>query len=339
MSTPIEVLVLVPFSEELITQLQAVSPRLHINILKVNKPDEIPLEIWQKVEILYTENILPDPDHVPNLKWIQFHWAGLDRLLHEPVVKKPGLLITSLSGGASPQVAEFVMSMILALGHHLPETFDLQQKGDWPKDRMKRFIPQEVSTSTVGIVGYGSIGREIGRLLHAFGATILATKRDLLNLQDSGYSIENLGDSQGDFVRRFYPPQAIKSMLKECDFVVISVPLTNETKGMFGEEELEAMKPTAFLINASRGSVINQTALVNTITEKKIGGAALDVFEQEPLPPDHPLWKLPNVIITPHIAGISNQYDQRAVALFNENLQRYLNSQPLLNQVSLERGY
>jgi phosphoglycerate dehydrogenase-like enzyme len=339
MSTPIEVLVLVPFSEELITQLQAVSPRLHINILKVNKPDEIPLEIWQKVEILYTENILPDPDHVPNLKWIQFHWAGLDRLLHEPVVQKPGLLITSLSGGASPQVAEFVMSMILALGHHLPEAFDLQQKGDWPKDRMKRFIPLELCTSTVGIVGYGSIGREIGRLLHAFGATILATKRDLLNLQDSGYSIENLGDSQGDFVRRFYPPQAIKSMLKECDFVVISVPLTNETRGMFGEEEFEAMKPTAFLINASRGSVINQTALVNTITEKKIGGAALDVFEQEPLPPDHPLWKLPNVIITPHIAGISNQYDQRAVALFNENLQRYLNSQPLLNQVSLERGY
>lgn len=339
MSTPIEVLVLVQFSEELIAQLQEVSPRLHINVLKANKPDEIPLEIWQKVEILYTENVLPDSDQVPNLKWIQFHWAGLDRLLHEPVIKKSDLIITSLSGGASPQVAEFVMSMVLALGHHLPETFDLQQKGEWPKDRMKRFIPQEVSTSTVGIVGYGSIGREIGRMLNAFGATILATKRDLMSLQDNGYSIENRGDPPGDFVRRFYPAQAIKSMLKECDFVVISVPLTNETKGMIGEEELGSMKPTAFLINASRGSVINQPALVNALTERKIRGAALDVFELEPLPPEHALWKLPNVIITPHIAGISNQYDQRAMALFSDNLQRYLKSQPLLNQVSLERGY
>jgi phosphoglycerate dehydrogenase-like enzyme len=339
MSTPIEVLVLVPFSEELIAQLQAVSPRLHINVLRATKPEEIPVEIWQKVEILYTETVLPDPDHAPNLKWIQFHWAGLDRVLHESVIQKPGLILTSLSGGASLQVAEFVVSMILALGHHLPETFDLQSRGEWPKDRMKRFLPQELSSSTVGIVGYGSIGREIGRLLYPFGATILATKRDLMNLQDSGYSIENRGDPQGDFVRRFYPPQAIQSMLKECDFVVISVPLTEETKGMIGEEELQAMKPTAFLINASRGSVINQAALVDALTEKKLGGAALDVFEQEPLPPDHVFWKLPNVIITPHIAGISSHYDQRAVALFADNLQRYLNSQSLLNQVTLERGY
>jgi phosphoglycerate dehydrogenase-like enzyme len=128
-------------------------------------------------------------------------------------------------------------------------------------------------------------------------------------------------------------------MLKECDFVVVCVPLTQATKGLIGIEQLAAMKPTAFLIDVSRGGVINHADLIIALEERQIAGAALDVYPQEPLPIDSPLWKLPNVILTPHVAGVSRYYDQRAVALFVENLNRYLEGKNPLNLIDIQRGY
>jgi phosphoglycerate dehydrogenase-like enzyme len=191
----------------------------------------------------------------------------------------------------------------------------------------------------VGIVGYGSIGREVARLLHPFGVNVLAAKWDAMQPQDTGYIQEGFGDPNGDIPRRIYPFQALKSMIAECDFLVITVPLTPETDGLIGSEELDAMKPDSFLIDVSRGCVVDHIALIRALKDKKIAGAALDVFPEEPLPKDSPLWKFPNVIISPHIAGISPHYDQRAVALFTENLRRFLASEPLHNQVEFERRY
>jgi phosphoglycerate dehydrogenase-like enzyme len=128
-------------------------------------------------------------------------------------------------------------------------------------------------------------------------------------------------------------------MLKECDFVVITVPKTETTKNMFGADEFEAMKPTAFLIDVSRGGIIETKALINALKEQKIAGAALDVFDEEPLPSDSPLWKLPNLMITPHISGNTPYYNERAVELFTENLLRYLADLPLFNRIDLEQGY
>jgi phosphoglycerate dehydrogenase-like enzyme len=229
--------------------------------------------------------------------------------------------------------------MCLALGHRLPDLAVCQSRAEWPADRLDRFSPLELRGSTVGIVGYGSIGRQIARLLHEFGATTLATKRDAMHPQDNGYIPEGQGDPGGDFVQRLYPSQALHSMLKDCDFVVITLPITPVTRGCFGAVELAAMKPGAYLVNIARGEIVDQLALLEALRGHKIAGAALDVFTEEPLPPDDPLWKLPNVIITPHISGVSSHYDERAVDLFSENLQRYLAGLPLYNRFNLEQGY
>ena len=339
MNSPIEVLITLPFTEELVSQLQAVSPRLRLTLQKASKPEDIPAEIWQRTEILYTDRVLPKLDQAPALGWIQFHWAGLERAIDEPILRKPELVATSLSGAAATQVAEHVVLMCLALGHRLPDLVDHQKRAEWPRERFKRFLPLELRDSTVGIVGFGSIGREVARLLHAFGATILASKRDAMHPDDSGYLPEGLGDPRGDLLHRLYPPQALRSMLKECDFVVVAVPLTPKTRDLIGAEQLAVMKPTAFLVDVSRGGIVNHPALLLALRERKIAGAALDVFPEEPLPADSPLWKFPNVLLTPHISGNSPFYDQRAIVLFADNLARYLAGAPLLNTVDPLRGY
>jgi phosphoglycerate dehydrogenase-like enzyme len=151
--------------------------------------------------------------------------------------------------------------------------------------------------------------------------------------------LEGIGDPSGSLVHRLYPAEALRSMLKECDFVVITVPKTPATTGLISTAELAALKPTAFLIDVSRGGILDQNALIQALREHKIAGAALDVFPEEPLPSSSALWKLPNVIITPHIAGNTLHYDERAVELFAANLRRYLTGQTLYNRIELERGY
>lgn len=339
MNSPIKVLITVQFPPDLLNRIEAVSPRLEITSLAAGKSEEVPEEAWQDIEVLYTHKVLPEPDQTPTLNWIQFHRAGNERMLDAPILGNPNLVATSMSGASAPQVAEYVLEMLLAFGHHLPKVIDHQRGTIWPEDRGQRFSPQELNQSTVGIVGYGSIGREVARLLHAFGANVLATKFDARHTIDTGYMVNDSGDPGGDLVHRLYPAQAVGSMLKESDFVVVCVPLTRGTSNLIAAKQLAVMKPTAFLVDVSRGGVINHDDLIAALQEENIAGAALDVFPEEPLPADSPLWGLPNVILTPHIAGVSPHYNQRAVTLFVENLNRYLDGQLLLNQIDLQRGY
>jgi phosphoglycerate dehydrogenase-like enzyme len=339
MPDPIEVLITLPFNEALLSSLREVSPRLHFTLQAARRVEEISPEVWARTEVLYTDRVLPDPARVPSLRWIQFHYAGIDFAADSPLLKKPDLVATHLSGASAIQVAEYVVMMMLALGHHLPDLMDSQAKVEWPRERNERFIPLELHNSTVGIIGYGSIGRQITRLLQPFGVTVLATKREVMRPQDSGYFQEGLGDPQGDLFQRLYPVQALKSMLHACDFIVVTVPLTPETRGLVGAEELAAAKPTAYLIDTSRGGVVDHTALVAALEERRLAGAALDVFPEEPLSSSSPLWRLPNVIITPHISGSSLYYNERAVTLFAENLNRYLAGLPLYNRFDPAVGY
>ena len=339
MNKNFNVLITVPLPDKLRNMLDAVSSRLEITYRKARSEDDIPSEIWRQTDVLYTSEVLPTPKQAPNLKWIQFHYAGIDRHIDAPILQQPGVIATTLSGAHAPQMGEYALMMMLALGHHLPEILNLKEKGAWPRDRSQQFLPSELNGRTVGIVGYGSIGREVARLLQPFGVTVLAAKRDAMHPQDTGYIQEGFGDPDGDIPRRIYPFQALKSMIAECDFLIITVPLTPKTDGLIGSKELDAMKPESFLIDVSRGCVVDHSALIRTLKDKKIAGAALDVFPEEPLPKDSPLWKFPNVIISPHIAGISPHYDQRAVALFTENLRRFLADELLHNQIEIERRY
>jgi len=337
--TPIEVLITIAFSEAQLTQFEEISPRLRITYRQVRRIEEITAEEWSKTEVLYTDRLLPNSNQAPRLRWIQFHFAGIDFMADSPILRKPDLVATTLSGAAAPQMGEFALMMMLALGHRLPDLYANQQKADWPRDRWERFIPRELRGSTIGLVGYGSISREIARLVQPMGVTILAAKRDVMHPRDDGYTPAGTGDPEGNLFTRLYPIQALKSMLKECDFIVVAVPLSAATRGLIGAEELAAVKPTAYIIDFSRGNIIDQPALIEALQNKKIAGAALDVFPEEPLPPSSPLWKMPNVIITPHIGSISPHYMDRAAELFAENLRHYVSGQPLMNLFELERGY
>jgi phosphoglycerate dehydrogenase-like enzyme len=335
----VEVLITIPFEDILLNQLMSVSPRLHIHTLPARKAEDIPAEVWERIEILYTSTVLPNPEQAPQLRWVQFHWAGIDHAVSHPLLKKPGLAVSNLSGASASQMAEFTLMMLLALGHHMPILTGFQLRSEWPSRRWENLRPRELRGSTVGIVGYGSIGRQLARLLHSLGAQVLAAKRDAMHPEDTGYTPEGLGDPQGDFVHRLYPAQALCSMLKECDFVVITVPLTEQTRGLISTAQLAAMPPGSYLVDVSRGGVVDHEALVTALKEGRLGGAALDVFPKEPLSADSPLWKLPNVILTPHISGFSHQYDARAVELFAENLNRYLANLPLYNLFNSGSGY
>jgi phosphoglycerate dehydrogenase-like enzyme len=338
-TSPVEVLVTMPFGTALIKPLQEVSPRLRVTVNPAKNINEVPDELWKRCEVLYTDRIIPDAELAPNLKWVQFHYTGFDSTLGIDFPERSGLTLTTLSGAAASQMGEYILSMLLAFGRKLPALSAQQKKAEWPKDRWERFKPRELRDSTVGIVGYGSIGRQVARLLHEFGTTVLATKNNAMSPIDSGYTPEGLGDPEGDLVHRLYPGQAVKSMVKDCDFVVVCVPLSDKTQGLIDADVLAACKPTAYLIDVSRGGIIDHEALIKALNEHRLAGAALDVFPNEPLDSKSPLWGMPDVIITPHIAGVSAHYDERAVALFAENLSRYIAELPLYNIFNPKRGY
>ncbi|MCC6148073.1 MAG: D-2-hydroxyacid dehydrogenase [Anaerolineaceae bacterium] len=335
----IDILITIPFSESLLEPLRQISPRIQILVDAARSPEEISNTVWEKIQVLYTDSILPQPEQVPNLRWLQLHYAGVDEVLGTPLFQKPQLEITNLSGAAAPQMAEYILMMLLALAHRMPELHANQFRAEWPRDRWDRFMPRELRGSTVGIVGYGSIGREVARLLQMLDITVLAIKRDVRQPRDLGYTVAGMGDPGGDLFHRLYPVQALQSMLKECDYVVVCLPLTSQTHGLIDDKMLRALKPSAFLVDVGRGGVIDQDALLLALQERRLAGVALDVFAEEPLPANSPFWKLPNAIVTPHVSGISPLYRQQALSLFETNLVRFLNGESLLNRLDLQREY
>ncbi|HZY45691.1 MAG TPA: D-2-hydroxyacid dehydrogenase [Anaerolineae bacterium] len=323
--------------DPLIVRLRAVSPRLLIEHHTAQTIEAIDRSVWRDCEVLYTSWLMPTIDLVPNLKWVQGHFAGVDHFLDNPLIRS--VILTTASGVHAPHMAEYILMMMLAFAHRLPNMLNYQQRVDWPKDRWSLFAPKELNDSTLGIVGYGSIGRETARLAKSFGMHVLASKRDVHIKHEQGWQLPKSGDSSAQHVDRLYPPDQLRSMLSECDFVAVTVPLTAETEKMIGAAELRSMKRGAILINVARGGVIDEAALIDALQNNLIGGAGLDVFEEEPLPLNSPLWKLPNVILSPHVSGFSSHYDERAMDLFAENLRRYLTGESLLNVVDMNKGY
>ncbi len=293
--------------------------------------------VWQEVEVLYTTRLMPLPEAAPHLRWVQGHSAGVEQFLEHPLLRS--VILTTSSGIHAPAMAEYILMMILAFAHHLPRMIEYQGRAEWPQQRWAMFVPQELRDATIGIVGYGSIGREAARLARAFGMRVLALKRRVDQPADDGWRLPDAGDAAGEYAARLFAPDQLQAMLAECDYVVIAAPLTPETRGLLGAAEFRAMKREAVIINVARGGVIDEAALIDALRTRVIGGAALDVFEQEPLPADSPLWQLPNVILSPHVSGFTPHYDERALALFAENLRRYVAGEPLLNVVDVQRGY
>ncbi len=332
-----EVLITAGFDEPLLDKIRAVSPDLEVTQRSMSDgrwPDDEQVT----AEIIYAISGVPHPEQAPNLRWVQAHSAGIDRLRDLPIWESD-VVITNSSGIHAPNIAQYVLAQMLAWAHRVPKWLRLQSESRWPDDRWGELLPDELRGKTLGIVGYGSIGREIARIATAFGMQVLATKRDPRHLEDTNYFIPETGDPEGILPARIYPGEATRSMVAECDFVVITLPLTDKTHHLFDEEMFRAMRENAFVVNIGRGPVINERDLIRALKKGWIAGAGLDVFEEEPLPADSPLWKLENVIISPHISGSTPHYDERATHLFCENLRRYLDGRPLLNVVNREYGY
>jgi len=315
-------------------RIQSVSPRLTLRQVPENEIEDS----LSDTEILLIRNLALKLDRAPRLKWIQMAGAGLDKLDHASI-RERGITVTNASGIHAVPIGEYVLSFMLNLSYRIPEVLALQRGRDWPADARKRLVGRELRGNTAGVVGYGSIGREIGRLARSFGMRLLAAKRSPEEPEDTGYTLSGVGDPHGEAVDRMYGPEELNEMLAECDFVVLTVPLTDRTEGMIGEAALRAMKPSAFLINVARGRVVDEKALLAALRGRWIAGAALDVFGQEPLPQDSAFYELENVIISPHNAGNTPLYNDRLADLFVENLGRYLRRKPLLNVVDLEQKY
>ncbi len=263
----------------------------------------------------HIENALPKAQ---KLKWIHSLSAGVDELLC-PALVDSDIILTNSRGIHGIPMAEHVLAMMLSFTRSLRETFANQGKRLWHAASY-----EEIYDKTLAIVGLGSVGREIAKRAKNMGMRVLASKRTL---------------TQELFIDKLYTPDQLPHMLSLSDFVVVSVPLTGETQSLFNAKTFAMMKQSAYFINVSRGAVVDEAALLAALQNGTIRGAALDVFCQEPLPAESPLYGAPNLIITPHISSISPYYMMRALKLFTENLNKFYYKSEMLNIVDKKTGY
>jgi phosphoglycerate dehydrogenase-like enzyme len=275
----------------------------------------------------------------PRLVWVHSASAGVERVL-TPGSLQRGALITNARGVFSRPIAEYVLMMILAVSRRLPQLLELQRERTW-----QPLEGAELRDVTVGIIGLGSIGRAVGALATAFGCRVIAIRRRT----EAGAAVHPTDDDEhagpGDrplgevTLDRVLGPEALPELLAESDFIVLAAPLTPETDGMIDADALSAVRPGAWLINVSRGRLVDERALLRALRDGPLGGAVLDTFREEPLPPGSPFYDLPNVILTPHTSWSSGRVLDRSVGLFCENLRRFRLGEPLLNVVDPAAGY
>jgi phosphoglycerate dehydrogenase-like enzyme len=258
----------------------------------------------------------------PKLRWVHSRSAGLDTVLFPELVASP-VRLTNGRGVFSPSLGEFALGAMLYFAKGFRRMNRNQEAGRW-----EPFDIVELAGQTVGILGYGDIGREVATRARAMGMRVLAVKRHAPPL-----------GSVDPLVHQFFPPAGRMEMLAQADYIVAAAPLTPETRGLIGEAEFQAMKPSAVVINLGRGPVIDEAAMVRALTEKRIQGAALDVFDTEPLPDGHPFYTLENVLLSPHCADHTPDWTAQAMRFFLAQFKRFTEGQPLKNVVEKQQGY
>ncbi len=310
------VLVTRKIEESLLRQIALVSPEVHVfdggDLTNAERSGEISCkgkldDMLSRADILLCDwppnNVI---DRSPNLKWIQSMLTGVDAAKYADVFQSP-VILTNTRGIHGAQMSELTFEMILMLAKQATKTYDNKQKKKW-----ERFTPVVLQSKTLGLIGLGGIGQEIARLGKAFHMRVLAMRRS---------SNKTTGTK---FVDELMDREHLPEFLSQCDFVVLALPATPESIKMIGENELRCMKPSAYLINMARGTVVDEEALIKALEGNWIAGAGLDVYTTEPLPSTSKLWELPNVIINPHVGGVIDTYNLLAITFFCDNLKRYM---------------
>jgi phosphoglycerate dehydrogenase-like enzyme len=334
---PIVVLNTYPLEERHRRALAAVSDRVRIIHRLIETQDDLDAVEDPDVEAILGDYVPTDRSRIPRLRWLQYSGAGVDPLTDQAPWRQ-GITVTSASGNNSIPIAEYVLTWLLHLASRTGERLENQRQRRWAETRIG-LTGRGLRGRTLAIVGYGSVGRETARLAQAFGMRVLAAKARPEVLADEGFRPAGTGDPEGSIPERIVGFDRLGEVVGEAEYVLVSSPLTAATRVALGAAVLAALRPDAWFVNIGRGGLFDEAALTEALRERRFGGAVLDVTATEPLDPSSELWGLPNVIVTPHVAGLSETTWDTMTELFVENLRRYVAGETMLNVVDPEAGY
>jgi phosphoglycerate dehydrogenase-like enzyme len=319
---------------ETVVRLRALSPDLEVVDVSGDDAFDASTLVDPTVEVLIGSRPPTDLNGTPALRWLQVRSAGVDHLAADPPWRK-GLIVTNAKGVYAVPIAEYVSGMVLRV-HQPAAAWSADQAAHrWPASDPPPLI-EMIRGKTAVIAGYGSIGREVARQLSSLGMRIIAVKPRPDVRHDPSYRVPDTGDPDGTIPERIVGVEALAEAVRDADVLVLTMPLTDASRGIVGRQLLAALPARSWLVNVSRGALVDEPALLDALRGGRIAGAVLDVFGEEPLPADSPWWDAPNVIVTPHASGHTLRFFDELVV---ENVRRYLAREPLLNPIDPERGY
>lgn len=303
-------------------------------------PDSPPsAELLAEVDLLHTSEWLPESSQVPRLRLVQLDTSGVDHVRGTSLWESP-VPIATLGGIAPVPMAEYALMSILELAHRMPAIVQHREDRTWPSnaERLAELTPRQLPGATIGIIGYGRIGREISRLATAFGMQVLGVSRSGARVA-AAEKFDTGRQAAADDPAELFPIDRIDEVLRRSDYLVVVVPLTELTRGLIGPAQLDLLPPGACVVNIARGGIVDEQALLERLRDGRLGGVALDVFDEEPLGAESVWWTEPGALVTPHIAGLAPQYHAQTLDLIVENLTRLAANRPLLNEVDRAAGY
>ena len=315
-----KLLIIRSWDGNLLAELKATFPQ--VQFVATSEPDEILREI-SDAEVVFGGITREAFLAAKRLKWIQNSGAGVDRLAPIAELAESDVIVTNTRGAHAATIAEHTFGLLISLTRNLPQSFQAQRDHNWNVRFDKPMVG--LTGLTLGMVGLGNIGRAIAKRGHAFDMDVIA--------------IDTHEVAKPDYVTELRLSDGLDDLLRQSDVVAVATPRTPQTQGMLGEQQLGLMKPSSYLLVVSRGGIVDEDALARMLSEGRLAGAGLDVTATEPLPEDSPLWDTPNLLITPHCSGGSAFTSANVMAIFQENLRRYLAGEPLTNLVDLKLGY
>lgn len=321
-----------PIEQHAVEQLRS-NPLFDLLLVEPNEEVRaLPADLARKANILFCTSVPSNLSEMTSLELIQISSADYSELCNIGLPERNIRACNGL-GNLDVPIAEWNMAMMVNLTRDLRSMIRNQDAAIW--DRSARF-QRELRSSTVGIWGYGGIGRETARLAKAFGMRVHVMSRGRVGPRTHAYSVPGTGDPTGSLPDRVFVTGQEEEFLLDLDFLVLAMPLSNKTRGIIGERELRALPQTAYVLNPARGPLIEERSLLKALDEGWIAGAALDTHYHYPMPPEHPLWHYPNVIMTPHISGssLSPHFLQRVWDIFVQNVESYVQGKPLLNELT-----